>query len=46
MMKDKTAISYMRVLIKMVDPVCIEQRTTAFNAVDFITFVEKKFCQV
>ncbi len=38
MMQDETAIRFVRVLVKMIDTVGVEQRGTAFEAVNHITF--------
>jgi hypothetical protein len=44
--KNEAMIPRMRILIKVVDAVRIEQRGATLNAVDLVTFFEKKFCKV
>ena len=36
----------MRVFVNVVDTLCIEKRRAAFNAVNLISLLEEKFCEV
>ena len=44
--QEKPPVGFMRVLIEVVDSLCVKKRRAPFDAVDLITFVEEKFCQV
>src|SRR5258708_14563010 len=45
-MQNEIAIGYMRILIEMVDPVGIEQRGTALDAMDDVAFAQQKLREV
>jgi hypothetical protein len=36
----------MRILIEMVDAVCVEKRGTTFNTVHFVALLEQKFGEI
>ena len=46
MVKDKFPFLLMRILVEMIDAVCIEQRCTAFDAMDLIPFIKQKLSQI
>jgi hypothetical protein len=45
-MQYKVAVFLVRVLVEMVDAVCVKQRGPTLDAVDDIAFGEQEFCQV
>jgi hypothetical protein len=45
-MEDEVPVPDMGVLVQVVDPVCIEQGGSPFDAVDFISFFQEEFGQV
>jgi hypothetical protein len=45
-MQNKFRVRYMRIFVQMVDAVSIEQRRSAFDAVDGITFAEQQLAKV
>jgi hypothetical protein len=38
--------SFVRILIKMIDPACVERRRTTFYAMDHVSLVEQEFCKI
>ena len=45
-MQEKASVTFVWVLIQMIDAVCIEQRGTSFEAVDLIAFFQKELGKV
>jgi hypothetical protein len=45
-MHAESHLLFMRILVKMIDPRCIERRRSAFDSMDFIPFAEQILGQV
>ena len=45
-MQREALVVHMRVLVQVVNPVGVEQRGAAFDAVHCVAFVQQQFCQV
>ncbi|SIP96371.1 hypothetical protein SAMN05880557_101309 [Pseudacidovorax sp. RU35E] len=37
---------YMRVFVKMIDPLCIELGRTPLDAMNFVAFFKEKLCKI
>jgi hypothetical protein len=46
MMKNKFPITYMRILIKMVDAISVKERRPSLYSMYFVTFIEEKLRQI
>jgi hypothetical protein len=46
MMENETSITYMGILVKMVDAIRVKKRRPPLYAVYFVAFFEKELCQI
>lgn len=42
----EVAIVYVRILVEVIDSICVKQRRTTLQAMHLITLAQQKFCQV
>ena len=46
MMEQETPVAFVRVLVEMINSICINKRSTTFDAMNFVAFVQQKLCQI